>query len=213
MIKPIALLVGAVLGVAPFAAIAQVDVPNHPLLGTWTGSYEWDCGFTNPVTGETFSGQSDIVFEVEQVFVWGQATGNATYLGETRPFNAVMCAAVVDSEWVGWAGCDGVQDVNGSYVMFNTDATESSVNNTFYGVINANYDAIVGGTLNGDSGVAGHTVGCSAPIGYAGEFAVTTSRVSEPTSIDDCKKGNWEQFGFSNQGRCIQYLNTGKDSR
>lgn len=30
---------------------------------------------------------------------------------------------------------------------------------------------------------------------------------------DQCKDGGWEAFGFSNQGRCIQFVNTGKDSR
>jgi hypothetical protein len=30
---------------------------------------------------------------------------------------------------------------------------------------------------------------------------------------DDCKKGGWEDFGFRNQGQCIRFVNTGKDSR
>lgn len=30
---------------------------------------------------------------------------------------------------------------------------------------------------------------------------------------DDCKNGGWELYGFKNQGRCIQFVNTGKDSR
>lgn len=30
---------------------------------------------------------------------------------------------------------------------------------------------------------------------------------------DDCKNGGWETFGFRNQGLCIQFVNTGKDSR
>jgi hypothetical protein len=34
-----------------------------------------------------------------------------------------------------------------------------------------------------------------------------------PEVKDDCKKGGWESFGFKNQGRCIQFVNTGKDSR
>ncbi len=35
----------------------------------------------------------------------------------------------------------------------------------------------------------------------------------DPETIDDCKNGGWEAYGFSNQGRCIQFVNTGKDSR
>lgn len=30
---------------------------------------------------------------------------------------------------------------------------------------------------------------------------------------DECKNGGWETYGFSNQGLCIQFVNTGKDSR
>lgn len=37
--------------------------------------------------------------------------------------------------------------------------------------------------------------------------------INNPTTKDDCKKGGWQQYGFSNQGRCIQFVNTGKDSR
>lgn len=35
----------------------------------------------------------------------------------------------------------------------------------------------------------------------------------QPTSIDECKKGGWEDFGFRNQGQCIRFVNTGQDSR
>jgi hypothetical protein len=34
-----------------------------------------------------------------------------------------------------------------------------------------------------------------------------------PQSKDECKKGGWADFGFSNQGQCIRYVNTGQDSR
>lgn len=30
---------------------------------------------------------------------------------------------------------------------------------------------------------------------------------------DDCMKGGWQDFGFKNQGQCIQFVNTGKDGR
>jgi len=34
-----------------------------------------------------------------------------------------------------------------------------------------------------------------------------------PETKMDCKKGGWEAFGFRNQGQCIRFVNTGKDSR
>lgn len=34
-----------------------------------------------------------------------------------------------------------------------------------------------------------------------------------PETKDDCKEAGWEDFGFKNQGQCIRFVNTGKDSR
>lgn len=46
---------------------------------------------------------------------------------------------------------------------------------------------------------------------YVGvNFTIT---VVAPTTRDDCKNGNWEQFGFRNQGQCVRFVETGKDSR
>lgn len=36
---------------------------------------------------------------------------------------------------------------------------------------------------------------------------------ANPASMDDCKNGGWQRFGFRNQGLCIQFVTTGKDSR
>ena len=35
----------------------------------------------------------------------------------------------------------------------------------------------------------------------------------DPADKDVCKKGGWEAFGFRNQGQCVRYIETGKDSR
>ncbi|HEX6575259.1 MAG TPA: hypothetical protein VF042_09830 [Gemmatimonadaceae bacterium] len=35
----------------------------------------------------------------------------------------------------------------------------------------------------------------------------------DPAGKVDCKDGNWEEFGFVNQGQCIRFVNTNKDSR
>lgn len=34
-----------------------------------------------------------------------------------------------------------------------------------------------------------------------------------PEAKDDCKNDGWEQFGFKNQGQCVRFIETGKDSR
>lgn len=52
------------------------------------------------------------------------------------------------------------------------------------------------------------------PLGDTVDFQLTwTSTGGDPTTVDDCKNGGWAAYGFSNQGRCIQFVNTGKDSR
>jgi hypothetical protein len=37
--------------------------------------------------------------------------------------------------------------------------------------------------------------------------------VNDPVTKDDCKKGGWKDFDFKNQGQCVRFVNTGKDSR
>lgn len=36
---------------------------------------------------------------------------------------------------------------------------------------------------------------------------------SAPTTREDCKNGGWERYGFANQGLCVRFVETGKDSR
>jgi hypothetical protein len=35
----------------------------------------------------------------------------------------------------------------------------------------------------------------------------------DPVSHDDCYKGGWSDFNFKNQGQCVRFVETGKDSR
>lgn len=36
---------------------------------------------------------------------------------------------------------------------------------------------------------------------------------TNPATKDDCKKDGWKAFGFENQGQCVRFVETGKDSR
>lgn len=47
------------------------------------------------------------------------------------------------------------------------------------------------------------------------DFDWTTFTVPscDPETKNDCKDDEWEFYGFWNQGQCIRYVNTGKDSR
>ena len=49
---------------------------------------------------------------------------------------------------------------------------------------------------------------------YVGvNLTITDASPVDPTTKDDCKNGGWEQFGFRNQGQCVRFVETGKDSR
>lgn len=41
-------------------------------------------------------------------------------------------------------------------------------------------------------------------------FALT---LPDPQTREDCMAGGWEPYGFRNQGQCVRYVETGKDSR
>ena len=50
--------------------------------------------------------------------------------------------------------------------------------------------------------------------GLSGTFTVQVpQQPQDPTTKDDCKDGGWEAYGFSNQGQCIAFVETGHDSR
>ena len=58
----------------------------------------------------------------------------------------------------------------------------------------------------------------SSPL-WESEDAIAEDSISitvdpdDPSTIHDCRRGGWQEFGFDNQGRCIQYVLTGRDSR
>ncbi len=59
--------------------------------------------------------------------------------------------------------------------------------------------------------------GCNPSCKYrenpAGVMFGGTITVANPTTKAECRKGGGTQFGFKNQGQCIRFVNTGKDSR
>lgn len=60
------------------------------------------------------------------------------------------------------------------------------------------------------------TGGGAAPGTVGNGYLVDNLSLSSSTPLNDknqCKNGGWETYGFRNQGLCIQYVNTGKDSR
>lgn len=48
---------------------------------------------------------------------------------------------------------------------------------------------------------------------YAAHWHVGLTEPEDPTVKEQCMDGAWESFGFKNQGQCIRFVETGKDSR
>lgn len=62
---------------------------------------------------------------------------------------------------------------------------------------------------------AAHKVEAQAVLGPEQNYYTCwkTFYPEQPDSKNDCKLGGWEDYHFKNQGQCIRYVNTGKDSR
>lgn len=59
-----------------------------------------------------------------------------------------------------------------------------------------------------------NTVAATVTVGDGpAGVAITPGTRPSPTSKRQCKNGGWEAFGFKNQGQCVRFVETGKDSR
>lgn len=68
------------------------------------------------------------------------------------------------------------------------------------------------GTFSDVSG-ASECTACAIGETTAGPGATQCILIVDPTFKADCKNGQWDEYGFKNQGQCIRFVNTGKDSR
>jgi len=68
------------------------------------------------------------------------------------------------------------------------------------------------GTFSSFSG-ASECTACAVGETTAEAGATVCILIEDPTSKADCKQGGWDEYGFKNQGQCIRFVNTGKDSR
>lgn len=128
-------------------------------------------------------------------------------------------------EYTGWRSWDGVV---GGWTNLTAVPYVADEWNTVALVLNdetGEFDVYINEVLAVSSG-AGDTVNLGAVIlnqyNYGSESTDYTVRwsnfaygnvVASPVSKDACKGNGWTAFGFRNQGQCIQYVNTGKDSR
>ena len=86
---------------------------------------------------------------------------------------------------------DGLVDGPGGVVDFETFVVTGDWSN----LVSVTWDHTGAGTLQG-------------------LFAVDNIAVDQdPANKNACKKGGWAAFGFRNQGQCVRFIETGKDSR
>lgn len=69
----------------------------------------------------------------------------------------------------------------------------------------------VGDTSGNDDDLDGYYD--NVVVTYADGTTVYDFEPANPVTKDHCKNGSWENFGFKNQGQCVRFVNTGKDSR
>jgi hypothetical protein len=63
---------------------------------------------------------------------------------------------------------------------------------------------------NGNFGCGSGAYSCN-PAGVV--FGGSLSFQGNPATKDECKNGGWVIFAFENQGQCVRFIETGKDSR
>lgn len=106
-------------------------------------------------------------------------------------------------------------------VEFTTQYSHPAGSNLIVEIVNNNTTS---GSHFKDACAAGAT-GCTTRRVYAFSASATTATVADnsglimsflsadPTEKVDCREDKWVDYGFKNQGQCIRFVETGKDSR
>lgn len=71
----------------------------------------------------------------------------------------------------------------------------------------------VGDTSTSDTGLDGYLDNVIVNLASGVTTYDFDPAPTEPETKDDCMNGGWEEFGFKNQGQCVKFIETGKDSR
>ena len=117
---------------------------------------------------------------------------------------------VFDEDANQWVGVYNLSDAPVNYNSWNTLAVTLNTDED-----EANYT--VNGLESGSMYASGDNIGQvflnHYNDGVRDYTAYWHAGLLNPTSKNDCKKGGYAEYGFSNQGQCVRFVNTGKDSR
>ena len=110
----------------------------------------------------------------------------------------------------------GTWDADHSYTWNLTGAVSGDTvafSVTYTGAVPGLYH--LSGTIAPDGSVSGNVdSNCQKFTMPAGSFIhPLPPEPTSPSTKDDCKKGGWEGYHFKNQGQCVRFIETGKDSR
>lgn len=176
-------------------------------------SYDWDFGDGGTATGATASHS----YVTPGVYV-AQLTvtdnhGRTGTAHETITVNAPQAAPSASASASPATGpaplavvldATGSSDSDGTIVSYEWDLGDGS--SASGAVVNHLYSTP--GTF-----IATVTVTDDDGLSDTFEVAIEVNPKPQPQTDNDCKKGGWAAYGFSNQGLCIRYVNTGKDAR
>ena len=90
------------------------------------------------------------------------------------------------------------------YINITNDGIHLKINGVEVGVVpldgTTHFSAVILNAYNYGSGTQSYST-----YWHAG--------IPNPTNGSDCKKDGWKIYGFKNQGQCVRFVETGKDSR
>lgn len=176
------------------------------------------------MTGVAFAGHNGADVSIEQPAACAETTFTATIADPDGTHKSDNMQLIVDVDGVAQVTdpipTDG-SEVSLAVGKFNQDKTVSwrvfgggerdydQPHWNGYGEPNFNADVGAYGDANGFGFVV---AGTDDPNPFT-TWNTFDAQGCYPVTVEECKKGGWAEYGFSNQGLCIQFVNTGKDSR